>query len=553
MWVHPSVSAKQTSDDFPYYRPVWRKVILILLAVSFVPLVVIGGGVSYYAFFKLETLTLETLHTQVLSHQEAIDRFLGEREKDLRLIAGLYTLPELTQPGNLERILTALRHQAAGFLDLGVIDMQGNHLVYAGPFDLISMNYAGETWFQELLDKESHISDVYLGFRQLPHFIMAVRQGRGEASWILRATIDSEYFDALVSAGPALLKAKSYIINREGLLQTNDQTAGPVLTPAQIHSPPDTEKIQMTAMGNDLVFTIWQKKVPWLNVVQVKRNDVYLGLNQVRLLVIITFVAGGIVVIGTVLWTTGKLISMLEAKGQSLRLLDKQLRRTSYLSSSMELSMGFFAEIKDLLANIDLSVQWLTRQGPGDDPSEKRETVALIAGEATRGHALVEKFMQFVRADDPVVTDVPVNELLDDLLSFLHKELVQRDIRIVHEYREPRLLIRSDRSKLRQIFQNLLLNAMAALDQGGQIRVVTRCNADRFYLDISDNGPGIAPADQARIFEPLFTTKTQGTGLGLTICVTILDQLGGKISVDSQPGQGATFTVELPCRISAQG
>jgi|GEM_PF-7023633 len=280
---------------------------------------------------------------------------------------------------------------------------------------------------------------------------------------------------------------------------------------------------------------------------------VYLGLNQVRLLVIITLAAGGVVIIGTVLWTTGTLIAMLEASGQSLRSLDKQLRRTSHLSSSMELSLGFFEEIKDVLANIDMSVQCLAAPEMAARPAEWRDTLAQIKNEASRGHALVERFRHFVRVEEPIVAEVQVNELLEDLLLFLHKELKRRNIEIIREYQEPLASIRSDRGKLRQVFQNLFLNAMAALGRGGQIRLMTRSNGDHVTVAIGDSGPGIAPADQVKIFEPLYTTKAGGTGLGLTICLSILNQLGGKISVESQPAQGATFTVELPCRICVQG
>jgi signal transduction histidine kinase len=269
--------------------------------------------------------------------------------------------------------------------------------------------------------------------------------------------------------------------------------------------------------------------------------------------VVALFFVCGVILVATVLATTGRLVALLEAKGRSVRMLDKQLRRTSYLSASMELSLGFFEELKDILANIDAAAQCLAPRESDPMSSEGRETVAQITREASRGHLLIQKFLRFVRVDEPIVSDVDLNALLDDLLAFLHKELARRDLQVARDYQAPLAAVRSDKSKLRQVFQNLLLNAMAALEKGGRIELQTRCADDRVTVAIRDDGPGIAAVDQEKIFEPFYTTKPQGTGLGLPISRTILDSLEGTLRVDSQPGQGAAFIVELPCRMRAQG
>ncbi|MFZ1987041.1 MAG: HAMP domain-containing sensor histidine kinase [Desulfatitalea sp.] len=275
--------------------------------------------------------------------------------------------------------------------------------------------------------------------------------------------------------------------------------------------------------------------------------------HQAIVMVIVFFFVSAVIIVAAVLATTGRLIARLESKGQSLRLLDQQLRRTSYLSSSMELSLGFYEELKDILANIDVSAKWLAGHDMAGPSPDSRETLAQITREASRGHLLIDKFLQFVRADEPIVSEVQLGALLDDLLAFLHKELERSSIQVIRDYGEPLAAVRSDQGKLRQVFQSLLLNAVAALNKGGQIHLAVHADAERLTVTIRDNGPGIAAGDQAKIFEPFFTTKPQGTGLGLPICRAILNQLEGTLRVDSQPGQGATFTVELPCRIGAQG
>lgn len=553
MAVQGVLPKESPRNDYPYYRQVWIRVVLSLLTVSLVPLIVIGGGVSSYTIEKLETHALDALREKVQEHQQAIDNFLEQRENQLKVIASLYSMEELIVPGRLEDVFTVLQQQVPGFVDLGVIDMQGRHQAYVGPHALLSQNYDQEEWFRGLKDQDRYISDVYMGYRQIPHFIMAVKQGNGESAWILRATVDSDYFDSLVAGGPGEINAETFIVNRDGKLLTRAQTTGGLLTPSGIRPNLLQEGVHMILQGDDIMLTLWQKKVPWLDVVRVKRDAIYKGLNRARLAVIVTFVVGAVLITVTVLLTTGKLVGLLEAKGQSIRILDKQLRRTSYLSSSMELSMGFFEEVKDILSNIDVSVQWLVSHDFGKEKPDLKETLFQIAREASRGHVLIDKFALFVRAEDPIVTRMQVNEVLDDLLAFLKKELERRNIRVVREYQKPLPQLHSDRPKLRQVFQNLILNAIAALEKGGQIRLITRARGNTIEVVVSDNGPGIAAADRTRIFEPLFTTKPQGTGLGLTICQTILGQLGGSIAVDSSPGRGAAFTVKLPSRIGATG
>ena len=535
-------------NDFPYYRQMWIKVVLVLLTVALIPLMVIGGGVASYTFEKLEAHTLNALYARVRRHQEAIDTFIAERDRQLRMIAAMNTLDELAAPGRLDAILTLLHQQLPGLTDLGVIDMQGRHRAYSGPYDLMSHTYDREEWFGQVIREESYVSDVYLGHRKTPHFIVAVRQGRDGNAFILRATVDSTYFDALVAEGPDQIDAESFIVNGDGLLQTRSSTLGAPLTATGIHPDPASKGIQ-TAFGPDkLVVTLWQKKVPWLSVVQVSRKAVYGAIHRARLAVIITFAAGALLILGVVLLTTGNLIGLLEAKGQSIRSLDRQLRRTSYLSSSMELAMGFFEEVKDTLSNIHVSAQWLIDRQPAENDPEKSAGLRQIEGESLRGHGLVEKFIQYMDSEEPIITAFAVQEVLEDLLMFLDKEIRRRHIDVVREYRSPLPLLRSDRGKVRQLFQNLILNAMAALQDGGRLQLIVRFENHHIVAEVRDTGPGIPAELRTRIFEPLFSTKARGTGLGLPICQSIVEQLGGSLSVASEPGHGAAFTVRLPGR-----
>ena len=213
-------SRARQHNDFPYYRQVWLRVVLTLLAASFIPLLVIGGGVSSFTFDKMEQGALDNLRMQVRSHQQAIDQFLAERMNQLKMISAMESRSDLCRPGRLKYILASLQTQMPGFIDLGVIDLYGAHLAYVGPYDLIGQRYEGQDWFLRMKDRDRYISDVFLGHRQSPHFIMAVKtEGQGQP-FILRATIDSEYFNTLVAGGAGELKANAYVLNAQGVFQT---------------------------------------------------------------------------------------------------------------------------------------------------------------------------------------------------------------------------------------------------------------------------------------------------------------------------------------------
>ena len=543
-----TTAAANRNNDYPYYRQIWLRVVLVLLAVAIIPLVVIGNGVVTYTFRTIEDMTIQALQARMRDHQQAIDHFLTQRLSQLKLITATEPLDSLIEPGRLKYVFDAFEQQTSAFLDLGVIDLKGRHLAYVGQQDLLKNRYDQEAWFQQVIEKGIVVSDVYLGFRQSPHFIMAVQHGRGEDGYILRATIDGSYFNTLVAGGYGDLGADTSIVNAQGRFQTGER----LMAPSGIQPDPTQKNIGAIRQGGALVLTLWQEEVPWLNVVRVPEKVIFKRLDQARLAVTITFVFAVALIAATILLTTGHLVRRLENKRQRLGRLDKQLRRASYLASLMELSMVVFREIKDILCNIDISVQLLSGANTYYNPADAPLVLGQIAGEAARGHQLFDKFITFAGPEDPVVTDVRVNEILDDLLGFLAKEVDRRSIRIVRKYSSVIPALRSDRAKIRQVFLNLILNALAVLDKGGEIEIKIRPEIDHLIVTVRDNGPGLPPSEYEKIFEPLYTTKPRGTGLGLPICRSILEQMGGCISVSADPGKGAMFTVVLPIRIKGE-
>lgn len=162
--------------------------------------------------------------------KHSFELFLAERTSAVSFIASAYSFEELSNDANLQRIFQVMRREFTGFVDLGLIDTQGNQISYAGPYDLAGRNYAEQAWFRQVQFKGAYVSDVFLGFRQFPHVVIAVRHTTESGkSWILRATLDTMHFDRIISAMGLEPGSDAFLVNRQGVLQTESRQYGHVL------------------------------------------------------------------------------------------------------------------------------------------------------------------------------------------------------------------------------------------------------------------------------------------------------------------------------------
>ena len=154
----------------------------------------------------------------------------------------------------------------------------------------------------------------------------------------------------------------------------------------------------------------------------------------------------------------------------------------------------------------------------------------------------------FGRRMNPGRVEISLNSLTEQALEMLKTEATARNIEIVRQF-EPHLpVILSDQAQLEQVFVNIIDNAIDAVGRDGTVTVTTECCGTGVRISFQDTGPGMDAETRRHIFDPFFTTNKvrEGTGLGLAICYSILEKLGGRIEVDSNPGQGAVFFITLP-------
>ncbi len=541
------------SKDFPYFRRIWQNVVVALLAAAFIPLLVIGGGMYTYSAALLRQKTLDTLRTEVLSHKNVIDQFLHERMMDLRLLADNLELNALTNPGAIERIFRSLHKGLPCFQDLGVIDALGRHRAYAGPYQLIDKNYQEALWFQALRDRDHTISDVFLGFRKVPHFIIAVKRQTADGFWILRATVDAKFFDTIVAGtGPALSK-DAFLVNADGVFQTASRGGGQPMAPSRITDLSRHQGIRELDQNGHIQVRVWLDSVPWMCVVQTDRRRIFADLDRMRNIGIFVLILGSIMILFTVLLTTNYLIGRLEFKRKSIRALDHQLQQTSRLAAFIPLSSGFFLKLKDQLGHIDVAARQLCEPSRAETAAPQAphmipDGADRLRGLIFKGRKAIDNYLNAIRPLEPMIRDIDVNELLDNLIELFDREFHFNRIRVVRDYLDPPVMIRSDPTRLRQVFQNLLFNAMTAIGHDGEIALRMQQTESHLSVTVTDSGPGIAAENFDKIFDAHYTTRPEGMGLGLTICRNILKKIGGDISAANAPGKGAALRVELPLR-----
>jgi two-component system, NtrC family, sensor histidine kinase HydH len=223
---------------------------------------------------------------------------------------------------------------------------------------------------------------------------------------------------------------------------------------------------------------------------------------------------------------------------------EEHLRRADRLSALGELSAGMAHEIRNPLGSIKGAVEILKDDYSVDDA--RYEFIQILLKETDRLNRIVQEFLEFAKSKQPDFQQADLNEALESVLTLTSQEARKAGI-TVRKQLDPAIGRRSlDAGMLKQAFLNLVLNALQAMPEGGELTVKSWIRNEMIEVMIRDTGSGISEENRKKLFSPFFTTRKQGTGLGLAITYRIIEKHRGTIDVVSEPGQGATFTVKIP-------
>ena len=249
---------------------------------------------------------------------------------------------------------------------------------------------------------------------------------------------------------------------------------------------------------------------------------------------------------------SGQLGERVKKATLDLQETQRQLFQSEKLAALGKVSAGIAHEIRNPLTSIKILIHSLVDEMA--TPASREKDLAVIESEIERVNKIIKQFLDFARPRPPSLELIDVRRVLDETFALIGYEMEAQGVSLEKDYAPEVLLVPMDREQMKQVFLNLLLNAIQAMEQGGKLKVSAAVRnhspggKSGSFLEISfqDTGKGIPEDMQARIFEPFFSTKEEGIGLGLPIAQRIVEEHGGQISVVSKPEQGTIFYITIP-------
>jgi two-component system, NtrC family, sensor kinase len=542
------------------YRRIWQLSVLLTSIVALVPLIFITL-VDYQVTERALESEFRFRTARIVSNtRRTIDFFLSERRSALDFIARDNDPVDLDNPVRLAAILENLQASfGGGFVDLGIINAGGEQKSYVGPFELEHKDYHDQPWFKAVVTRGVYISDVFMGYRKVPHLIIAVKQDTANGGFqILRASLSIRPFEDLLSNMELSGLGDAFIVNHQGILQTNSRYHGTVLENLTLKIPeynPVTQVIEEKNPQGETLFIGYRfiEETPFILMIVKKKIDLMQPWHRARLRLIIFLVVSVTIILVVILWTAGFMVRHMHIADEKRLITLHQVEYASKMASIGRMAASVAHEINNPLAIINekagliQDLFTIKRQYTAD--AKLSGLVDSILASVNRAGKITKRLLTFARNLEAAVEIIHLKEVIDEVLSFSGKEAELRSIDIRVNVKPETPAIKSDRGKLQQIFLNIVNNAFAAMPDGSSLEIEAGPSQDRgVTISFCDHGCGIPPEDLERVFEPFFSTKTQqgGTGLGLSITYNLTHEIGGDIKVTSEVGKGTCFLITLP-------
>ena len=506
----------------------------------------------------------ERARLEVIAEHQAhtLDLFLRERLVNLaNVIDDPLFRQSLAADASLRTALVKLRQTSSAFVDIGVVDGDGNLNHYHGPVDFAQpVSYRKEPWFLDLLasTKQAVITDIYTGFRNEPHFTIAVKRNLDGGALIVRAALSPERISEYLTTLEGAKEVNAWVVSANGVFQVVTPRVGRPLQQSPYLPPRIPVRGHLDAsdaLGSADFAYAWLSEVPWALVVEnTSLKGFRAGLawmpSNVLPVTVVIFVFMGVVMF----LRARQLVKRQLASERHEAELSGQLVQAAKLASVGELAAGIAHEINNPLAIIaeeigvlkDMLDPELAEEG---EEINLEEHLGIMYEAVFRCRDITRKLLSFVRKAEVKVAIYDLHEVLDEILDgMLNNELAISNVQVVRDYDSAVQPIVTDRNQLIQVILNLVKNAIDAMAEGGVLTVQTAHKDDRVMFTVKDTGCGMTAEQLERVSTPFFTTKEpgKGTGLGLSVSFSIIKSFGGNIYVNSVPGRGSIFTVELP-------
>ncbi len=544
------------ADKQQHYKNLTKLLAAGFFICGIIPILIIATT-SIYNSKQVAIKDLELTASQVVQHrQDVINNFLRHQTDLLTTLISLYPQEYLQNQTHLDQLFLAISG-AGGMVDLQLIDTNGQQLAYVGPYreQVTGKNYQEQPWFSEVLVRGAHVSDVFSGYRKLPHFVVALTDPLKH--YVLRTTINSSVFNSLLHSAQIGEHGDVFIVNKNGELQTPSLQGNLTAVPEQEmrlvrhHSTPE-----LVQEGDTLYATTWLNNETWMLMLKVRIPDMlgpyYQHLNRTLVIIVVTATLFFVIAV----FLSRFIVAHVAKADREAAAMDQQMAHIEKMANIGRLAAGVAHEINNPLQMILAQAGWIEELLPEEDPAtlknldEYQQTVKKIKHHVQRAATITHRLLGFARKINAEQEQVQINEVVEETLSFLEKEAKHNNIAVDLKL-DPQLpTTMTEGHRLQQILLNLIDNALDAIGHDGKVTITTSQVGQDIAIQIADNGPGIPPEVMKRIWDPFFTTKEQGkgTGLGLAISQNIIRTLGGSLDVESKTGEGTAFTVKVPIK-----
>lgn len=555
---------KLNIGEFLNYKKIWLLSFVLTAAFAIIP-VIFFAVLDYNLTRRSLENDAEARASRLASNTwRSLAFFFDERKSALNYVVRSNSFEQLESTEQLANILDILHQSFAGFTDIGIIDATGVQRAYAGPHSLTGKNYKDQQWFKDTMTHGAAVSDVFLGFRNVPHISIALRHAAPDNTYfIIRATIEHQ-LPGILAQVKTSGNGDAFLINTRSVLQTPSHYFGDVFKETNIVFPPATAQTRTMTItskdGEDLIAAFRHiPDTPFILVV-LKSKQVIMSPWHHSQVTVIQYLGISISVILLWIWAVTYYFV------RRLKYLD--LKRSKYfhlaeyenkMASIGRLAAGVAHEINNPLAIINEKAG-LIKDLAHFRPELKQEprlleTVDVILTSVKRCSRITRQLLSFGRQTQTKPVPLILKSVLDEVLVFLVKEAQLKNIFIDINVPDTLPQVIGNRGKLQQVFLNIVNNAFAAMPRDGKLSISAQKTDESFVrIDIADSGCGISPENLKHIFEPFFSTKTNqgGTGLGLSITYGLVQELGGRIKVESKVNEGTTFIIHLPTTIQKE-
>lgn len=568
---------EQVKEQKSFFRfktllePRARSIVLSIVFGTIIPLIMITMVLSTYFHksYRYEVLT----HLRELSqnHKNIIEGFLNRNIDDIRFLVQTQTLEQLKDPAILQKNLSTIQNDYdSSSVDLGLIDDKGIQISYVGPFKLQGVDYSKAKWFTKAKKNNYYVSDVFLGVRRTPHFIIAVKKiGRDKREWIFRSTINFKNFNYMVENLRRGNTGMAFITNSKGVIQTRPPLPIPsekklcqnlLLKNVDLTDINDVTTIEDKIFGKKCLFFLAPllKKEKWILVFQQEAKEAFSVLYHARNLTIIFFFIGSIGIMATFLLSrqvVHQLIGQVKYITMEKDAINEQLIKASKLSSIGELAAGVAHEINNPVAIMVEEAGWIGDLLEEEDSEaiknfdEFSQSLKQIKTQGKRCKDITHQLLSFARKTDSDVESLNLNHLIKEIVALSQQRARYRNVKLETELDDFLPTINASPSEMQQVLLNMINNAFDAINsKGGTVTIKSKVDEDYIIIDVIDTGMGIPEGNIYKLFDPFYTTKPvgKGTGLGLSICYGIVQKKGGDIQVESRLGKGTTFHILIP-------